>query len=217
MRGSLSMRLSTPRLAGIIPAGAGLTPSARFFLGKYWDHPRGCGAHAEACRFRRLFLGSSPRVRGSLFIGIIAIFGIRIIPAGAGLTYLRNSAIVSPRDHPRGCGAHSCHASISLPRPGSSPRVRGSLLGDKSMFDGMGIIPAGAGLTLSCVPPAGPRGDHPRGCGAHDHIQLWRNTSWGSSPRVRGSRTVDGYPYQHAGIIPAGAGLTLHSPSSCPS
>ncbi len=53
---------------GIIPAGAGLTVTATRRVFTAWDHPRGCGAHSEYGKKLEEGWGSSPRVRGSLFI-----------------------------------------------------------------------------------------------------------------------------------------------------
>ena len=52
-------------------------------------------------------------------------------------------------------------------------------------------------------------GDHPRGCGAHSATWPRVSHDMGSSPRVRGSPLVLTAAYNHHGIIPAGAGLTL--------
>ena len=54
-----------------------------------------------------------------------------------------------------------------LPFAGSSPRVRGSLDEASADFEGRGIIPAGAGLTVICRIGSLESRDHPRGCGAH--------------------------------------------------
>ncbi len=67
VRGSHFMRDLPAEQAGIIPAGAGLTRaqmSPACFSG---DHPRGCGAHVPRQLWPLLLLGSSPRVRGSLY------------------------------------------------------------------------------------------------------------------------------------------------------
>ena len=53
-----------------------------------------------------------------------------------------------------------------------------------------------------------PRWDHPRGCGAHPMAYYCRRLRRGSSPRMRGSPTVNGHCWLHDGIIPADAGLT---------
>ena len=49
---------------GLIPAGAGQTPSRTLTIGLRGAHPRGCGANASQVRLNALSMGSSPRVRG---------------------------------------------------------------------------------------------------------------------------------------------------------
>ena len=178
-------------MAGIIPAGAGLThltwPPGPFF----WDHPRGCGAHRTAMLEHWNVLGSSPRVRGSLRTAGKHAHVSGIIPAGAGLTRCAFRTGARSWAHPRGCGAHSTAFSItgmtSLRIVGSSPRVRGSHADRLEATDDTGIIPAGAGLTSSGYTAYREGRDHPRGCGAHRGQLSARLPCRGSSPRVRGS------------------------------
>ena len=199
-------------MAGIIPAGAGLThltwPPGPFF----WDHPRGCGAHRTAMLEHWNVLGSSPRVRGSLRTAGKHAHVSGIIPAGAGLTRCAFRTGARSWDHPRGCGAHSTAFSItgmtSLRIVGSSPRVRGSHADRVEATDDTGIIPAGAGLTPCRHSTARFPRDHPRGCGAH-LVGIYRlSRRQGSSPRVRGSPASLHRSAGKLGIIPAGAGLT---------
>ncbi len=155
--------------------------------------------------------GSSPRVRGSPKVDKVGLKKAGIIPAGAGLTGQLSDSQKFIRDHPRGCGAHQSRKSNSEKNRGSSPRVRGSHADDVAADKVAGIIPAGAGLTpaFDRLPRLGR--DHPRGCGAHPISVAMRLMQLGSSPRVRGSRiAIAGVTGIH-GIIPAGAGLTLHA------
>ena len=71
------------------------------------------------------------------------------------------------RDHPRGCGAHKMPLRWPTGAMGSSPRVRGSQKWKKFSLCRDGIIPAGAGLTLTPILTLALFRDHPRGCGAH--------------------------------------------------
>ena len=153
-------------------------------------------------------LGSSPRVRGSLlrFDADLAPYGI--IPAGAGLTRRMGNRRGGGRDHPRGCGAHKREQVESSWQMGSSPRVRGSPVAMAVPNATGRIIPAGAGLTRTTASLLGSSWDHPRGCGAHSGFQDTRREVRGSSPRVRGSPSLPVSFATHAGIIPAGAGLT---------
>ena len=179
-------------MVGIIPAGAGLTKIETQIDSLVGDHPRGCGAHQITTTRRPAVMGSSPRVRGSH--SSPARVGARrgIIPAGAGLTRDLPPASRAGRDHPRGCGAHLLGVFFFHPRPGSSPRVRGSPILLDRHYQADGIIPAGAGLTMSPYPDKKEDEDHPRGCGAHKCFSaivfLWQ----GSSPRVRGSQKPRG-------------------------
>ena len=152
--------------------------------------------------------GSSPRVRGSPAAAGAAEEEVGIIPAGAGLTSVCATVLLSTRDHPRGCGAHRVSArSLSL-RAGSSPRVRGSLSCSSSLPVAAGIIPAGAGLTERHRVYHHGAEDHPRGCGAHAESFRTCSSGRGSSPRVRGSLSVMIAILLLLRIIPAGAGLT---------
>ena len=133
---------------GIIPAGAGLTHRQERTGRLRRDHPRGCGAHREYTLVFTIRAGSSPRVRGSRGSRRRARRRLGIIPAGAGLTRFRPDRSRSCRDHPRGCGAHVMHHSQKAACMGSSPRVRGSRSLASRRDECVGIIPAGAGLTL---------------------------------------------------------------------
>ena len=82
-RGSLEYQLEH---YGIIPAYAGNTPRAGRGNAGGWDHPRVCGEHHRKTVLGRTDMGSSPRMRGTLFH--CCSFGVmmRIIPAYAGNT-----------------------------------------------------------------------------------------------------------------------------------
>ena len=201
-------------MAGIIPAGAGLTGISKLPMWQIRDHPRGCGAHSRPAPFPFTKTGSSPRVRGSLyFFELVDAVG-GIIPAGAGLTIGYSLAPSIGWDHPRGCGAHTSQNGISSSGMGSSPRVRCSLLGLKIHRQALRIIPAGAGLTHFGRTASIQSGDHPRGCGAHDTTIVTTAQIAGSSPRVRGSHGNGQEISEGLGIIPAGAGLTWLSQQS---
>ena len=132
-----------------------------------------------------------------------------IIPAGAGLTIACFCGLRIDRDHPRGCGAHRFSSPPQTMTLGSSPRVRGSPGQPAYSQHSCGIIPAGAGLTYFLTLSFSIRRDHPRGCGAHEDLRKWRVQLQGSSPRVRGSQRRAAIAHAVAGIIPAGAGLTI--------
>ena len=91
---------------------------------------------------------------------------------------------------------------------GSSPRLRGTR---GSWFQSVvepGIIPALAGNTGSCAVFYVGGGDHPRACGEHVLRSRKPVAKEGSSPRLRGTRTVLVVRGDGRGIIPALAGNT---------
>ena len=174
-----------------------------------WDHTRGCGAHLSPLIQMWPARGSPPRVRGSRWRSNCSPPTTGIIPAGAGLTSYIVQIESRNRDHPRGCGAHSFMPIILQSGSGSSPRVRGSLEDVDEVLVDEGIIPAGAGLTISSLLAERGTRDHPRGCGAHWMDRKRSAPHAGSSPRVRGSLGCILDNAEPLGIIPAGAGLTL--------
>ena len=126
MRGSLPDFRGFVRDVGIIPAHAGLTGVEFDEVGRQWDHPRACGAHACMARQNGLNEGSSPRMRGSQIIVLFRSSGKGIIPAHAGLTRHFLGCCLARWDHPRACGAHRGIERAVKEARGSSPRMRGS-------------------------------------------------------------------------------------------
>ena len=167
MRGSRRGALRRVLRTGIIPAHAGLTFKSDGDADTSRDHPRACGAHLLLAFVSDVLAGSSPRMRGSLFAVYFGDADEGIIPAHAGLTRTRMLGAASARDHPRACGAHLSIKHMKKAGPGSSPRMRGSLLADGGRFGFAGIIPAHAGLTRARACTTVTAWDHPRACGAH--------------------------------------------------
>ena len=198
----------------IIPARAGQTrshPTARF---KPPDHPRACGANNWQILRITSRLGSSPRVRGKRRWRRRASHADRIIPARAGQTDRERARGTRSPDHPRACGANEGADGSGELAYGSSPRVRGKLMG---ILDNVGIeriIPARAGQTRTRRPGLTAEPDHPRACGANGSRAYSRHAHPGSSPRVRGKRSKAGDIAKKARIIPARAGQT-HACNQC--
>ena len=152
--------------------------------------------------------GSSPRMRGTRRAGACGSDRPGIIPAYAGntrgvLCYYRGDG-----DHPRVCGEHVPVRGLARSIAGSSPRMRGTHVGDFLGGQVNGIIPAYAGNTgrRELARPA--LRDHPRVCGEHfpdDQIGRW---NLGSSPRMRGTLLFLSRAGSVFGIIPAYAGNT---------
>ena len=131
----------------IIPADAGNTVGTRHLKNSSSHHPRGCGEHGAADMIRHIGSGSSPRMRGTQTEDYRFTPVIRIIPADAGNTCWDWPSSRTCRDHPRGCGEHLKAPSTLCLLPGSSQRMRGTLVSDPSTSIDPGIIPADAGNT----------------------------------------------------------------------
>ena len=86
--------------------------------------------------------------------------------------------------------------------------MRGSLVERVERAVQLGIIPAHAGLTEQVRAGAQWRRDHPRACGAHYQKTIDYVEKMGSSPRMRGSLSLEPMKHGEHGIIPAHAGLT---------
>ena len=91
---------------------------------------------------------------------------------------------------------------------GSSPRMRGKLLALIRHYEQNRIIPAHAGQTCATPCTALRSSDHPRACGANSVAYPRVHTIVGSSPRMRGKRSVPSLVSERCRIIPAHAGQT---------
>ncbi len=153
-------------------------------------HPRGCGEHIQLFGNDINFIGSSPRVRGTLLYPPTSGGRPRFIPAGAGNTGLPARIPARRSVHPRGCGEHGAPSSDPRQALGSSPRVRGTpQRGEADCLTGR-FIPAGAGNTFPGRRIKRGQEVHPRGCGEHSLPLGVKSSVGGSSPRVRGTLTL---------------------------
>ena len=159
-------------------------------------------------------VGSSPRVRGKRMGNTSSKVGGRIIPASAGQTSFKAEDLQFIADHPRECGANGVmFASVFAAVTGSSPRVRGKLVGGVRQGRTVRIIPASAGQTIRGEVSLEHGTDHPRECGANKFPFGVRPSLCGSSPRVRGKLTITLQHLQANRIIPASAGQTVQGVS----
>ena len=208
VRGTRSPTKRAESIFGIIPARAGNTRSPSTVTPSLRDHPRACGEHKGVSKKNGREWGSSPRVRGTPIASLRIAPRPRIIPARAGNTVRVQIVEGLVGDHPRACGEHRRRHCRTGRTAGSSPRVRGTLLGALHGDRIRGIIPARAGNTMTRISFYIAEGDHPRACGEHldgDALTTWCG---GSSPRVRGTHLCEYWHCLHVGIIPARAGNT---------
>ena len=192
MRGTLAGVGQFANLLGIIPAYAGNTsvPVVGEWIGG--DHPRVCGEHPIEHDARRVGLGSSPRMRGTLCFRGIPSGSVGIIPAYAGNTQQASGLVERRR--------------------GSSPRMRGTRPRSAIRTRTCGIIPAYAGNTASMSWRSERAWDHPRVCGEHNMLPSVVAVPEGSSPRMRGTLRPVASCTPSARIIPAYAGNTNCNP-----
>ena len=126
MRGTLQPNGEHHQQLGIIPAYAGNTQGRRMERRRWRDHPRVCGEHCRLPEKYPPLAGSSPRMRGTHRLRHGEASSRGIIPAYAGNTLSSRKARRTFRDHPRVCGEHPVFLMLVIPRPGSSPRMRGT-------------------------------------------------------------------------------------------
>ena len=149
VRGKLVQVVDYPRHGRIIPARAGQTETGKTRGAGMPDHPRACGANADAKPRAEQSNGSSPRVRGKLVSGGTPENRERIIPARAGQTGRGRTHGTPTPDHPRACGANDTVDVLAALVDGSSPRVRGKPVPPAARPLRGRIIPARAGQTAS--------------------------------------------------------------------
>ena len=132
------------------------------------------------------------------------------------------------RAHPHVCGENKGVAVLGKGMKGSSPRVRGKLIGCAGVRVDDGLIPAHAGKLYSTTPCCALRGlipahagktcpgllavhletAHPRACGENSEDSKKATNFEGSSPRMRGKRAWRYPVVVVTGLIPAHAGKT---------
>ena len=175
------------------------------------DHPRACGEHL--CQMFPLsrWLGSSPRLRGTLEHLVDHVAHRGTIPALAGNTRPSFRPVICAWDHPRACGEHPGDVLDASRGMGSSPRLRGTPTALSLAPCRGGIIPALAGNTRMSATVVTSSWDHPRACGEHPATGATRSMARGSSPRLRGTPEKRIRDRQTHGIIPALAGNTPRS------
>ena len=194
-RGIPCSRSQRPRRTGIIPALAGNTCCSRAGRPERSDHPRSRGEYVAADWALVRRVGSSPLSRGIRLGPRSVTAGVRIIPALAGNTMLRDES--------------------SRVRSGSSPLSRGILQEPGSHLRNIRIIPALAGNTRPATPVSACTPDHPRSRGEYGDAAKSMMGAMGSSPLSRGIPRADHPILGPHRIIPALAGNTYSSDRRC--
>ena len=194
---------------GNIPAYAGKTHHAKRSIRSDKEHPRVCGENAQFLLETLRKTGTSPRMRGKPAEKIGCPPSSRNIPAYAGKTFDIGDAVAGQKEHPRVCGENGATIGRGISRAGTSPRMRGKLMGGVPAVQRMRNIPAYAGKT--CLRAFSPNvlSEHPRVCGENEWNTASPITQTGTSPRMRGKRPQHPAPTAYRGNIPAYAGKTI--------
>ena len=151
-------------------------------------HPRSRGENRGRRGGPARDLGSSPLTRGKQKAVQALARKHGLIPAHAGKTTGRPTALSLPRAHPRSRGENLNAGSASTAAAGSSPLTRGKRPGHRS---------------VRVQWPA-----HPRSRGENQSKQTRSPACAGSSPLTRGKRTRRACSASGWGLIPAHAGKT---------
>ncbi len=104
MRGKHPNMTSPLEAFGNIPAYAGKTMQHKIFCPPNWEHPRVCGENRITCSWYTKQPGTSPRMRGKLFVPDTLSSFHRNIPAYAGKTSSQDFKSKTQTEHPRVCG-----------------------------------------------------------------------------------------------------------------
>ena len=147
VRGKQNSGEVTQQPRGLIPACAGKTVGGGMGPVCGAAHPRVCGENSAPLQASSPSCGSSPRVRGKLWVPSSSSRTSRLIPACAGKTRPYRRASDRCWAHPRVCGENPCRCLKHRGSHGSSPRVRGKPSMSKRSPVRVGLIPACAGKT----------------------------------------------------------------------
>ena len=206
VRGTPHTRGAQGELRRFIPACAGNSRASPCAFTSWSVHPRVCGELRWRPGCPAAPAGSSPRVRGTPAADRKASPSNRFIPACAGNSRSRRAASTSASVHPRVCGELRLAAGACRIPLGSSPRVRGTLLGEERLRLPRRFIPACAGNSSAACHLPSWRAVHPRVCGELVVIVRPLIGRRGSSPRVRGTQRAFGVVPHAERFIPACAG-----------
>ena len=150
-------------------------------------------------------------MRGTELSPRIVIKVYRFIPAHAGNSVNEHAGRILYTVHPRACGEQIQRNSERGTISGSSPRMRGTAPGPDHGIAEIRFIPAHAGNRWTDNGRGWKPSVHPRACGEQVAAGGILNGKNGSSPRMRGTATIDTDRNDNTVFIPAHAGNSRSS------
>ncbi|KXS37979.1 MAG: hypothetical protein AWU55_1919 [Halomonadaceae bacterium T82-2] len=165
LRGSAADHLGADRLGRVIPAPAGIGSWPIRWAATSPGYPRACGDRAFQQAAKSTAAGLSPRLRGSGVAHVRQPGGRRVIPAPAGIGSVSPRPSRQPTGYPRACGDRGNGSRPGKPRPGLSPRLRGSGAQPGPRPGWLRVIPAPAGIGCGCARRPCRSPGYPRACG----------------------------------------------------
>ena len=196
------------REPGLIPAHAGKTAGRRGRRSRRRAHPRSRGENLSCAPSSDGTAGSSPLTRGKPSRRDRAEYVLRLIPAHAGKTSLRRGAQYGRAAHPRSRGENATRFMGGPFGGGSSPLTRGKPEVVAALISVIGLIPAHAGKTATCLVSRLTIRAHPRSRGENGSLPDDGLELEGSSPLTRGKPWSPPSRRAGRGLIPAHAGKT---------
>ncbi len=145
-------------------------------------------------------------MRGTLNLFLRFFQLVRFIPAHAGNARIRFLRDADFSVHPRACGERVRRPPLAQAWPGSSPRMRGTLDFFLCFHSPLRFIPAHAGNAIDREMSSWIVSVHPRACGERYCCCLCQQLGTGSSPRMRGTRSLHLVAFMIGRFIPAHAG-----------
>ena len=128
-------------------------------------HPHGCGERAQKEPPTGTPPGSSPRLWGTRLLLSHSFVTCRFIPTAVGNAHSTPPMPLRISVHPHGCGERSNSIFLPSGRPGSSPRLWGTLQQPFLSLNDYRFIPTAVGNADRPTPPAHRHTVHPHGCG----------------------------------------------------
>ena len=176
--------------ARLIPTYAGNTFGKRTNPSPSGAHPHVCGEHIAGMTDPTTGEGSSPRMRGTRCPGGVEGARAGLIPTYAGNTTVHPRLLYQLGAHPHVCGEHMPPLLSCAAHPGSSPRMRGTRMQQRSRESPHGLIPTYAGNTVGGIAGRAGPWAHPHVCGEHKQQKTFSRCLVGSSPRMRGTHLL---------------------------